>query len=219
METSKTSTGETLFDLTSYVADTPASLSAQQESEQAQMTHDTFGHGYEKPLATYDLTTQSWKMYEDTLLSDSTPFLQTLPPSGMTHNGNLYQRQPLARLIVGIVSLSSPTPSGNWPTPTVSDIYTDKLKSSQQTPGSMHSVTLPQAVRMWPTPTTANWMTSTSVESTRQQMNNGEKYSSRIMQAVALEEPTATGYLNPTWVEWLMGFPIGWTDLEDSETP
>jgi hypothetical protein len=23
------------------------------------------------------------------------------------------------------------------------------------------------------------------------------------------------GKLNPQWVEWLMGFPIGWTDLED----
>jgi hypothetical protein len=23
------------------------------------------------------------------------------------------------------------------------------------------------------------------------------------------------GHLNPTWVEWLMGFPLGWTDLED----
>lgn len=22
------------------------------------------------------------------------------------------------------------------------------------------------------------------------------------------------GKLNPTWVEWLMGFPIGWTDLD-----
>jgi len=27
------------------------------------------------------------------------------------------------------------------------------------------------------------------------------------------------GQLNPMWVEWLMGFPIGWTDLKDSETP
>jgi hypothetical protein len=26
------------------------------------------------------------------------------------------------------------------------------------------------------------------------------------------------GKLNPTWVEWLMGFPTGWTDLKDSET-
>ena len=23
------------------------------------------------------------------------------------------------------------------------------------------------------------------------------------------------GQLNPTWVEWLMGFPGGWTALED----
>ena len=27
------------------------------------------------------------------------------------------------------------------------------------------------------------------------------------------------GSLSPTWVEWLMGFPLGWTDLEDSATP
>ncbi len=25
--------------------------------------------------------------------------------------------------------------------------------------------------------------------------------------------------LNPYWVEWLMGYPIGWTDLEGSATP
>ena len=27
------------------------------------------------------------------------------------------------------------------------------------------------------------------------------------------------GQLNPTWVEWLMGFPLGWTDLSASEMP
>jgi hypothetical protein len=27
------------------------------------------------------------------------------------------------------------------------------------------------------------------------------------------------GQLNPPWVEWLMGFPEGWTDLKPSETP
>ena len=35
-----------------------------------------------------------------------------------------------------------------FPTPTVSDVFTDKLASTQQKDGSMHSVTLPQAVRM-----------------------------------------------------------------------
>jgi len=27
------------------------------------------------------------------------------------------------------------------------------------------------------------------------------------------------GRLNPTWVEWLMGFPLTWTVLQASETP
>ena len=27
------------------------------------------------------------------------------------------------------------------------------------------------------------------------------------------------GYLNPEWIEWLMGYPIGWTELDASETP
>ena len=27
------------------------------------------------------------------------------------------------------------------------------------------------------------------------------------------------GQLNPMFVEWLMGFPLGWTDLEGSATP
>jgi hypothetical protein len=36
----------------------------------------------------------------------------------------------------------------NLPTPTVSDTFTDNLASTQQKEGSMHSVTLPQAIRM-----------------------------------------------------------------------
>jgi hypothetical protein len=36
----------------------------------------------------------------------------------------------------------------------------------------------------------------------------------------AVNQAGATGgSLNPTWVEWLMGFPLGWTALEPSETP
>ena len=32
-------------------------------------------------------------------------------------------------------------------------------------------------------------------------------------------EGKLNGSLNPPWVEWLMGFPEGWTDLDASETP
>ena len=31
--------------------------------------------------------------------------------------------------------------------------------------------------------------------------------------------PRRAGALNPTWVEWLMGFPLGWTALPPSATP
>jgi hypothetical protein len=31
--------------------------------------------------------------------------------------------------------------------------------------------------------------------------------------------PPRAGALNPTWVEWLMGFPLGWTALPPSATP
>ena len=57
-----------------------------------------------------------------------------------------------AELALRILLEGMPIPAGggqvNLPTPTVSDIFTDKLSSTQQKEGSMHSVTLPQAVRM-----------------------------------------------------------------------
>jgi hypothetical protein len=30
---------------------------------------------------------------------------------------------------------------------------------------------------------------------------------------------TLNGPTNPTWVEWLMGFPMGWTDVPPSGMP
>ena len=33
-----------------------------------------------------------------------------------------------------------------------------------------------------------------------------------------VKEHKGGGTLNPTWVEWLMGYPSGWTDLNASET-
>jgi hypothetical protein len=37
--------------------------------------------------------------------------------------------------------------------------------------------------------------------------------------AVLVRSETDGGQLNPEWVEWLMGYPIGWTALEPSATP
>ena len=63
-------------------------------------------------------------------------------------NGVVPQQAELALRIL-LEGVTLPTGGGqvNLPTPTVSDTYTDNLKSTQQKEGSMHSVTLPQAVR------------------------------------------------------------------------
>jgi hypothetical protein len=34
------------------------------------------------------------------------------------------------------------------------------------------------------------------------------------LDATVQEQEHASGPLNPTWVEWLMGVPLGWTDPE-----
>ena len=38
-------------------------------------------------------------------------------------------------------------------------------------------------------------------------------YDGNLKSFVEVSPRGRIGYLNPTWVEWLMGFPIGWTDL------
>jgi hypothetical protein len=64
-------------------------------------------------------------------------------------NGVVPQQAELAlRILLEGVTLPAGGGQVNLPTPTVSDTYTDNLQSTQQKEGSMHSVTLPQAVRM-----------------------------------------------------------------------
>ena len=112
-----------------------------------------------------------------------------------------------------------------FPTPTTADTWTDKLKSSQQKEGSMHSVNLSQAVHMKEMFPKKTYLTLAATEGFRSNFTlkqNGKKRDhslGSITEQIAQEEiqknPEGTGSLNPMWVEWLMGFPIGWTDLKD----
>jgi len=127
-----------------------------------------------------------------------------------------------------------------WPTPTAQDGKNSKLPPSQR-----ERDTLPGAMirRMWPTPaatdgTRGGEMTENMTgQSLPQMVNSVEKWptpqesdatrgpdyarSSRessggddCTTAVCKEEGKS-GNLNPAWVAWLMGFPTGWTALED----
>lgn len=64
-------------------------------------------------------------------------------------NGVVPQQAEMAlRFLLEGVELPSVETDVQLPTLTVSDIYTGNLASTQQKPGSMHSVTLPRAIKM-----------------------------------------------------------------------
>jgi hypothetical protein len=88
---------------------------------------------------------------------------------------------------------------GNWPTP----IASDSLGSSgQQRPGKQ--VQLVDAVKKFPTPTRRDYKSGTGSQ-------DRPGHSPPLSNVIG-------GTLNPMWVEWLMGWPVGWTELKPLET-
>jgi hypothetical protein len=86
-----------------------------------------------------------------------------------------------------------------------------------KTIGTNRGTTLGGAVRLFPTPQARDYRSGDDPAGTV----NG-KMQFMLTHAAKLSDPEATstgGQLNPEWVEWLMGFPIGWTDLKHSGTP
>jgi len=103
-----------------------------------------------------------------------------------------------------------------WPTPVARDYKGMGLRKND----------LPSAVMMWPTPTTfdaSNWVkinpVMTSAGTIKHLNRRGGLSRASLLGIVSLfPEPaskkTGNGRLNPEWVEWLMGFPTGWTELK-----
>jgi hypothetical protein len=185
------------------------------------MTQDTSNPKCTESFATYDPATSSWRTSQGTFPWGSDKYSQTWPRAGMTRNGIAYRLPPSAPRTYAIASSSSPNAPARWPTATTSDAFTDRLQSTQQEDGSMHSVTLAQAVQRWPTPRAADYKGG-SIENAKDKAQASRPNGAQNLEnEVAKRHPSVPGggQLNPTWVEWLMGFPIGWTSLEDSETP
>jgi hypothetical protein len=118
---------------------------------------------------------------------------------------------PLAPLTYGTAFGS--LPSHSIPTP----VAQDHIERKNRTTGVLNaatnkSVSLDRWVRFWPTPRASD-------------RDKGTRTAEGVAREAARNKAgpdlgaVAGGALNPTWVEWLMGFPSGWTDLDASETP
>jgi DNA (cytosine-5)-methyltransferase 1 len=164
----------------------------------------------------------------------------------MMLNGTAYQLPPLALRIAATASGSSPIPTPTagdfkstanatagrsegsehhsgvtltdfvrmWPTPNVAGGGNppDRLKRHGnhfvRPSGKKAHLSLDQAVKLWPSPTARD---------TKGRDANCREGGPSLPEA--LYRTSGSGKLNPTWVEWLMGYPSGWTDLGVSETP
>jgi hypothetical protein len=128
-------------------------------------------------------------------------------------------------------SLDSMARQGLWPTPRSSDTNGPGLHGD----GGMD---LRTAVLLVPTPNSRDWKDSGPTQGERKSPNLGTVAhllptpnardhkgmpgaGSRANggRQASLPVSVGSGRLNPTWVEWLMGFPLGWTDCAASATP
>lgn len=169
-------------------------------------------------LASYDRNTSSWRTSQHCLLAQANgeadglaEFSETWPSAGMMRNGKTFRRQPWALPI-------AESASGLWPTPSKSDPMLESMTSSAKDPHVTKNGTvrngpsnlgLPGMVRLWPTPTATMFKGSSPAALTRK--DGQDRSNDRLDHAVMASDG---GQLNPTWVEWLMGFPTGHTDLQ-----
>jgi hypothetical protein len=95
-----------------------------------------------------------------------------------------------------------------WPTPKASPSGPDYARASREGSGGDDLATAVARAEMFPTPMARDW----------KDCGEGTSYERTRPGGDSLPQRTG-GPLNPTWVEWLMGFPLGWTDSADSATP
>jgi len=215
-----------------------ANLGVKPEKCKKHRMKDGSGKTLSELFAKFDQVSYSWKTCQVSLMGELTPFLGTWPQSGSMLNGVCSKRPKLVRTInVPDFSYSPIVPKEGvtFPTPSVMDSSQDgtmirKVARESLARGGWRGIRLPLCVKLFPTPTTdcAQERTSkyqqggTSLALAAQMMPipdaNPEKYRLKAnSQSSKSLNALHGGKLNPQWVEWLMGWPIGWTDLERVE--
>jgi len=209
-KTSKTST--------SSQADFPARTSQSQEKGQESKKERglVFGQSCTVSLAKYDPDMHSLRMYQCSLFGEEQELLLILPKSGTIVNGRLSEQTMLVHGIEG-------KGSGSWPTPQAMDARQDVRMRSELSEkakkGGCSNLREEVHRRTFPTPRGSEGGIGMCGGQGSRDMLIDLKEDGQITETERKAMQSGNGgQLNPTWVEWLMGFPLGWTDLKDSET-
>jgi DNA (cytosine-5)-methyltransferase 1 len=185
--------------LTLYLAAFHAKTSAPQERAQ-ELTESDPGCGatWRGWLAKYDPATSLWRTAQCSLLEDLNESLAILPRWGMTQNGLLWEQPMLEPITRGTGYGLSPNGVDKFHTPNTTGLDG----------GSNSRKALKKKMESWPTPRTRGLCGgSGSWDLLKKNLPNMEEV-----------RGMGGGKLNPMWTEWLMGWPLGWTDLKPLET-
>jgi len=106
-----------------------------------------------------------------------------------------------------------------WPTPTKADAEGGRTSKGKDRPNEGG---LAMMAKLWPTPSARDWKSGQSSEETANRnarpLNEVVLYPTPTSAPESLlqitGEKTPQMSLNPDWVDWLMGYPIKWTDCE-----
>ena len=173
-----------------------------------------YGEKWPESLAKYDPNTSSWRTHQCLLFEESTESLVIFPRWGMMRDGELWELPMSAHL-------TEENESGFWPTPATKGYghaaegmvgnLMKKIEAgviSKQEAEQMLSLPHLENHRTW----RKKWGTPKAQDSRHALTDRGK--SNLGEQVAGLHNG---GKLNPNWVEWLMGWPIGWTDLKPLE--
>lgn len=184
---------------TSSAEGSPAKTSALPGKAQDWTENDpASGEKWRGWLAKYDPASSSWRTPQRSFIEGLDESSAILPSSGMTRGGLCWELPTLE-------PLTSATGFGSWPTPVADDT------GSRSKPYAQGGTPLSLAVKLWPTPTAV-----TNSGGAALCKWGGSRSRAKLRTMVTPDE--LNGPLNPVWVEWLMGWPLGWTDLKPLAT-
>ncbi len=132
----------------------------------------------------------------------------------ITKSGNSYYRLlPSMRDTEETASSLLPTPN-LWPTATARDWRSGKTseKTMNRNSRPLNEVVVSEE-KMWPTPM-AHEARLGYQDRSRGKKGTQESLTTKVINNLGGRK-SVCGQLNTAWVEWLMGFPIGWTELKE----